>query len=94
MAEPEGRYAFMRSCQCLMSASGTATLESGLAGVPTLVAYRLNPLSYAIGRRVVKVSWISLTNLILGKEAFPEHIQGDAQSGSSGRTHPLLAEES
>ncbi len=78
MAEPEGRYAFMRSCQCLMSASGTATLESGLAGVPTLVAYRLNPLSYALGRRVIKVSWISLTNLILGREAFPEHIQQDA----------------
>ena len=70
MAEPEGRYAFMRSCQCLMSASGTATLESGLAGVPTLVAYRLNPLSYALGRRVIKVRWISLTNLILGREAF------------------------
>ena len=78
MAEPEGRYAFMRSCQCLMSASGTATLESGLAGVPTLVAYRLTPLSYALGRRVIKVRWISLTNLILGREAFPEHIQQEA----------------
>lgn len=91
MAEPEGRYAFMRSCQCLMSASGTATLESGLAGVPTLVAYRLNPLSYAIGRRVVKVRWISLTNLILGREAFPEHIQGDASPAAlAGRIRSWL----
>lgn len=93
VVEPEGRYAFMRSCQCLMSASGTATLESGLAGVPTLVAYRLNSLSYALGRKVVKVKWISLTNLILGREAFPEHIQRDAAPEAlAGRIRSWLRE--
>jgi len=75
---PDNRYAFMRTCQCILAASGTATLETGLAGVPTLVAYKLNPLSYAVGKRVIKVPYISLTNLILGREAFPEHIQSDA----------------
>lgn len=75
---PDNRYAFMRTCRCLLAASGTATLETGLAGVPTLVAYKLNPLSYALGKRVIRVPFISLTNLILGREAFPEHIQADA----------------
>lgn len=75
---PDNRYAFMRSCQCMMAASGTATLETGLAGVPTLVAYTLNPLSHALALRVVKAPYASLTNLILGREAFPEHLQHNA----------------
>ncbi|MBO4317187.1 MAG: lipid-A-disaccharide synthase [Mailhella sp.] len=78
--DPEGRYAAMASCECLAAASGTATLETALAGVPTLVAYKLSPLSYRIGLKVVKVKWISLTNLILNKTAFPEYIQHEAES--------------
>lgn len=74
----EGRYAFMRTCQCMLAASGTATLETGLAGVPTLVAYKVHPLSAFIGRRVLNVPWISLPNLILNRAAFPEHIQAEA----------------
>ena len=78
MEPPEGRYAFMRTCQCILAASGTATLETGLAGVPTLVAYKVHPLSALLGRMVLNVPWISLTNLILGREVFPEHIQHEA----------------
>lgn len=81
----EDRYAFMRTCQCMLAASGTATLETGLAGVPTVVAYKVHPLSAFIGRRVLNVSWISLTNLILGRTAFPEHIQADADPGPLAR---------
>ena len=81
----EGRYAFMRSCQCILAASGTATLETGLAGVPTLVAYKVHPLSAFIGRRVLNVPWISLTNLILNRTAFPEHIQADADPAPLAR---------
>ncbi|MCH5276894.1 MAG: lipid-A-disaccharide synthase [Desulfovibrionaceae bacterium] len=81
----EGRYAFMRSCQCIMAASGTATLESGLTGTPTLVAYKVHPVSAFIGRRVLNVPWISLTNLILNREAFPEHIQAEAAPGPLAR---------
>lgn len=75
MAESENRYRFMRTCQCILAASGTATLETGLAGVPTLVAYKVSPLSYWIGKHVLNVSWISLANLILNREVFPEHIE-------------------
>lgn len=75
---PQDRYAFMRTCRLIVAASGTATLETGLAGVPTVVCYKVNPISYPIMRRVIKVSWISLPNLILGRELFPEYIQENA----------------
>ena len=78
MEDGTDRYRFMRACQCIMAASGTATLETGLAGVPTLVAYKVSPLSYWVGTHVLKVKWISLTNLILNRTCFPEHIQHEA----------------
>ncbi len=79
MDESENRYRFMRTCQCILAASGTATLETGLAGVPTLVAYKVSPLSYWIGKCVLHVPWISLTNLILNREVFPEHLEKEAE---------------
>ena len=78
MHDGHDRYRLMRSFQCMLAASGTATLETGLAGVPTLVAYKVSPLSYQIALRVLKVKWISLTNLIMNRCVFPEHIEKDA----------------
>lgn len=72
---PDNRYAAMRSCQCILAASGTATLESGLAGVPTVVTYKVSRFSGWIGRRLIKVPWVSLTNLIMEREVFPELLQ-------------------
>ncbi len=75
---PEKRYAFMRSCEMLIAASGTVTLEAALTGTPTLVAYKVSPLTYALGRLVVRIPYISLSNLILNKGLFPELLQKDA----------------
>ena len=75
---PENRYAAMRSCMCMLAASGTATLETALAGVPTVVSYRVAPLSALVGRWLIKVKWVSLTNLIMGRELFPELLQEHA----------------
>lgn len=75
---PLNRYAFMRGCEMLMAASGTVTLESALIGTPTLVAYKLSKLSYAIGKRVVKVPYVALPNLIMEREVFPELLQENA----------------
>lgn len=71
--------------------SGTTTLEAALAGTPMVVAYRVNPLSYAIARRVVRVPWISLVNLVAGREVVPELVQ-DAASPDRlvEHLHPLL----
>lgn len=75
---PKDRYAFMRSCNMLIAASGTVTLEAALVGTPTLVTYKVSPLSYAIGKRVIKVSYVSLPNLIMNRAVFPELLQEQA----------------
>ncbi len=56
-------------------ASGTATLESALIGLPTIVVYRMSAGSFDFAQNVVKCKYVSLVNLILGKEAVPEFLQ-------------------
>jgi len=53
-------------------------LELTVAGVPTVVTYRVNPLTHALLRRIVKVRYVSLVNLILDRPAVPELLQDDA----------------
>lgn len=72
-------YDVMRSCDSIISASGTATLEIALMQVPLVVAYRIAPLSYAIMSRLVKVDHIALCNIVAGERIAPELIQHDAQ---------------
>ncbi len=57
--------------------SGTATLETALINTPEVVCYKGNRISYEIAKRIVKVKYISLVNLILDKEAVKELIQTD-----------------
>ena len=59
-------------------ASGTATLETALAEVPMVVIYRVNQISYQLGKRLISVPYISLVNLIAEKEIVPELIQHEA----------------
>jgi len=61
-----------------LCASGTACLESTLAGLPTVIAYRVDPLTYAIARRVVRTPHIGLPNVLLERRVFPELIQDAA----------------
>ena len=58
-------------------ASGTATVEAALIGNPFVVVYRVSPLSYAVAKRVVDVPHVAMVNLIAGRRAIPELIQGD-----------------
>jgi lipid-A-disaccharide synthase len=55
--------------------SGTSSLEMAVAGVPHIVAYRVNPITAAIARRLVKVPHASLVNLLCAREVVPERIQ-------------------
>lgn len=56
--------------------SGTSSLEMAVAGIPHVVAYRLNPITAAIAKRLVKVPHASLVNLLAEREVVPERIQG------------------
>jgi lipid-A-disaccharide synthase len=61
-----------------MVASGTATLETALLETPMVVVYKISGVSYAIGRRFIRVNHISLVNLIAGRAVVPELIQAEA----------------
>jgi lipid-A-disaccharide synthase len=58
-----------------LAKSGTTTLEAALAGTPMVVAYKVHPLSWAVFQRVRTVKWVSLVNLVAGREVVPEMLQ-------------------
>ena len=62
----------------MVAVSGTVTLEAAISGTPTVIIYSVSPLSYWIGRAMIKVEHIGLINLIAGKEIVPELIQKQA----------------
>jgi lipid-A-disaccharide synthase len=75
--------------------SGTTTLEAALAGIPFLVVYRMNPLTYQLARRLVRVPHIALANLIAGERVVPEFVQHEATVESlTAAVMPLLDEGS
>ena len=59
-------------------ASGTATLQAALLGVPLVVMYKLFPLTFWLGKRIVKVKWVSLVNILSDREVVRELLQKDA----------------
>ena len=74
-----------------LAKSGTTTLEAALADLPMVVAYRLNPLTSWLARRVVTVPWMSLVNLVAGRRVVDELLQGDVTPVSlAERAGPLL----
>lgn len=74
----DSTYDLLSNAYAAVVTSGTATLETGLFNVPQLVIYKATWLEYAIGSRLVKVDYISLVNLIVGKPVLKEFIQHDA----------------
>jgi len=60
-----------------LAASGTVTVEAALLGVPMVTFYRVNALSWIIGRRLVRAPFLSMVNLVAGRRVVPELIQGE-----------------
>ncbi len=73
----ENRYDLMASCDLVMAASGTVTLELAILKTPMVVAYKISPLTYFLGRRLIKVKYASLVNLVADEEIVQEFIQDD-----------------
>ena len=67
----------IRQAEAAVVNSGTASLETVLFGTPQVVGYITNPLTYRIARKIIKIKYISLGNLIIDKLAFKEFIQDD-----------------
>lgn len=70
-------YEVLKIAKAGLITSGTATLEAGLLKLPQVVCYKANKISYIIAKRLVKIKYISLVNLILDKPAVLELIQDD-----------------
>ena len=68
-------YSLLMQANAALVTSGTATLETALFGVPEIVCYKASNISYQIARRLVKLEFISLVNLIMNKEVVKELIQ-------------------
>lgn len=73
----EQTYNILKQAKAALVTSGTATLETALFGVPEIVCYKGNQLSYWLAKKLIKVKYISLVNLILDKPAVKELIQQD-----------------
>lgn len=72
------RFAAVADSHVAICASGTATLEVGLLGTPMIMVYRLAGWTYLLARLLVKLPDVALVNLVLGRRAVPELIQGQA----------------
>ena len=82
-----------RASDLAVVASGTATLEVGLAGTPMIIIYRTNPLTYLVARTLVSVEMIGMANIIAGEKVAPELIQGEASPENiAGEAFRILEE--
>lgn len=70
-------YSLLKASKAALVTSGTATLETALLKIPQIVCYKTQRLTYWIAKRIIKLPFISLVNIILDREAVPELIQSD-----------------
>jgi len=92
---PNEIYDVIGVSDIVVVASGTATLETALLGTPMVIIYKVSPLSYYVGTKVINVTHIGLANLIAGKTIVPELIQDDANPDRiAAEVIGILADES
>jgi lipid-A-disaccharide synthase len=70
-------YDVTKSCDAIVAASGTVTLEIALLGVPHFISYRVAPLTYRILKRLVKIPYVGLCNIVTSKPIVLELLQDD-----------------
>ncbi|MDR7343144.1 lipid-A-disaccharide synthase [Pantoea alhagi] len=92
LLDGQGREAMIASDAALL-ASGTAALECMLAKCPMVVGYRMKPSTFWLAQRLVKTDYVSLPNLLAGRELVPELLQDDCQPEKlAAALAPLLAQ--
>lgn len=84
-------YDVLRLAHCAMVTSGTATLETAIFDVPQVICYKGNWISFEIARRLVKVKYVGLANLIMNKPVVKELLQYDMTTDMVGAELRLLA---
>jgi len=90
----ERQYEVLTAAGLAVGSCGTANLEAALIGVPQLAAYRVHPLSYKLGRPLVKISRYSIVNILAGEALIPELIQHECTPANvAGEMASLLTDE-
>ena len=88
-------FSVFRAADAALCKSGTTTLEAAIAGCPLVIAYRTSRLEYALARRIVKIPFIGLVNIVAGREIAPELVQDALQPTSlADAVAPLLRDGS
>lgn len=67
------------SAGAVLTSSGTASLQVALAGIPGAIVYRAHPLTWLVGKSVVRIQWLGIANILLNRDAWPEYLQGRAR---------------
>lgn len=70
-------YELTSACDAIVAASGTVTLEIALLGVPHFICYRVSPVTYKILRRLVRIPYVGLCNIVTNKALITEILQDD-----------------
>lgn len=81
------------AADCALAASGTVAVELAVARLPAVIAYRVSPVSAFLARRLIKVRYASLTNLLLDREAQPEFLQDRCTPENLARALETLINE-
>ncbi len=76
------QYDLMQICDACAASSGTATLETALMELPTVLVYKLAPLTWFLANLLVHVKYAGLPNLLMGREVTPELLQDKATAGN------------
>jgi lipid-A-disaccharide synthase len=69
----------IQACDAIVSVSGTVTTEIALLGVPMVIVYKVSPLTYFVGTKLIRVDHIGICNIVLGERVVPELTQHDAE---------------
>jgi lipid-A-disaccharide synthase len=88
------RYDAFAAADAALTKSGTSTLELAMAGVPMAVTYRVSPISAAIGRRLIRVKYVAMINLLAGRELVPELLQENCTPQKLAATLEILLRDS
>jgi lipid-A-disaccharide synthase len=82
---PDRTYDIVQQATAAIVTSGTATLETALFGVPQIVCYKGNPISFWLAKRFIKIKFIALANLIMNRSIVPELIQDELHTAALQR---------
>jgi lipid-A-disaccharide synthase len=76
-----------------LASTGTVTLECALFGVPTIAFYKTSWTTYQVGRRIVKVRYLAMPNILADEVVFPEFVQDEATGTNIGQSALELLEQ-